>query len=154
MSITDPSSLAPIAKDAIARLVTGIHRRIFTATDGRLGGRVAGMPVVKLETIGRKTGKRRETMLTSPVRNGDIIVLVASYGGDDRHPTWYLNLEANPDVTITMLGRKRRMSARVALPDERADLWPGVVEAYEGYGSYQTKTSREIPLVILEPAID
>ena len=151
MSIIDPSSFAPNAKDAIARLVTGVHRRIFTATDGRLGGRVAGMPVVKLETVGRKTGRRRETMLTSPVRKGEAVVLVASYGGDDRHPTWYLNLEANPDVTITMLGKKRHMHARVASPGESADLWPDVVDAYRGYGSYQTKTKREIPLVILEP---
>ena len=90
-------------------------------------------------------------MLTSPVQDGDRVVLVASYGGDDRNPSWFLNLRDNPDVELTMHGATRPMRARAASPDERAELWPRVVAAHKGYGQYQTRTEREIPLVILEP---
>ena len=90
-------------------------------------------------------------MLTSPVQEGDTVVIVASYGGDNRHPTWFLNLRANPDVEVTMKGRTRKMKARVASAEERAELWPRVTEKYRGYASYQTRTDREIPLVLLEP---
>ena len=138
-------------KDAAARLVTGIHRAVFTASGGRVGGRVMRMPVVMLTTTGRKSGKRRTTMLTSPVQEGDNVVLVASYGGDDRHPTWYLNLRDHPDVEVTMHGRHRTMRARVASPDERSELWPRIVDVYNDYGNYQKRTTREIPVVILEP---
>ena len=130
-------------KDAAARLVTGIHRAVFTASGGRVGGRVMRMPVVMLTTTGRKSGKRRTTMLTSPVQEGDTVVLVASYGGDDRHPAWYLNLRDNPDVEVTMGGHHRHMRARVATPEEKDALWPRIVEVYSDYGSYQTRTTRE-----------
>jgi deazaflavin-dependent oxidoreductase (nitroreductase family) len=110
------------------------------------------MPVLMLGTIGRKSGKLRTTMLTSPVQDGNALVIVASYGGDNRHPTWFLNLQANPDVEVTMRGRTRNMRARVASTEERAGLWPRVTQKYRGYASYQKRTVREIPLVILEPA--
>jgi deazaflavin-dependent oxidoreductase (nitroreductase family) len=139
------------AKDIGARLVTGFHEAVYRLTNGRIGNRGFGMPVLILTTTGRKTGKQRTTMLTSPVQDGDSVVLVASYGGDDRHPTWFLNLRDNPQVEITMEGRTRRMRARVATPEEKAELWPRVVAAYRGYGQYQTRTDRDIPLVICEP---
>jgi len=78
-------------------------------------------------------------------------VLVASNGGDDRHTNWYLNLRDDPNVEITMDGRTRPMHARVASADEKAELWPRVVAAHRGYAQYQTRTNRDIPLVILEP---
>ena len=90
-------------------------------------------------------------MLTSPLQEDGRVVLVASYGGDDRHPAWFLNLRDHPSVEVTTGGRRRTMKARVASSEERARLWPEVVQAYSGYGQYQTRTSREIPLVILEP---
>ena len=139
------------AKDIGARLVTGFHEAVYRLSNGRIGNRGFGMPVLILTTTGRKTGKQRTTMLTSPVQDGESVVLVASYGGDDRHPTWFLNLRDNPDVEVTMEGRTRRMRARVATPDEKAELWPRVVTAYSGYGQYQTRTDRDIPLVICEP---
>jgi deazaflavin-dependent oxidoreductase (nitroreductase family) len=139
------------AKDIGARLVTGFHEAVFRLTNGRLANRGFGMPVLVLTTAGRKSGKKRTTMLTSPVQDGDAVVLVASYGGDDRHPQWFLNLRDNPEVEITMDGRTRSMRARVASPEEKAELWPRVVEAYRGYGQYQRRTDRDIPLVICEP---
>jgi len=81
-------------------------------------------------------------------------VVVASYGGDDRHPQWYLNLRAEPNVTVTMNGRPRRMVARTASAGEKAELWPRIVASYRGYGGYQERTDRDIPVVILEPAGD
>jgi deazaflavin-dependent oxidoreductase (nitroreductase family) len=138
-------------KDVVARLVTGLHEWVFRASDGRLLARAGGMPVVMLTTTGRKSGARRTTMLTSPVYDEDRVVLVASYGGDDRHPAWFLNLRDNPDVEVRMLGRTRRMRARVATGDEKAELWPRVTKAYRGYEAYRHRTERDIPLVILEP---
>jgi deazaflavin-dependent oxidoreductase (nitroreductase family) len=139
-------------KDLSAKVIFGVHRELFRRTGGRIGGTGFGMPVLMLKTIGRKSGKERTTMLTSPVQDGETVVIVASYGGDDRHPTWLLNLKANPDVVITMRGRTRNMKARVASAEERAELWPRVTGKYRGYASYQTRTDRQIPLVILEPS--
>jgi len=139
------------AKDMMMRVVTGFHKAVFRASNGRLANRGYGMPVLQLTTTGRKSGKRRTTMLTSPVQDGDRMVLVASNGGDDRHTNWYLNLRDDPNVEITMDGRTRPMRARVASADEKAELWPRVVAAHRGYAQYQTRTNRDIPLVILEP---
>ena len=139
------------AKVMMMRVVTGFHKAVFRANNGRLANRGYGMPVLQLTTTGRKSGKRRTTMLTSPVQDGDRMVLVASNGGDDRHTNWYLNLRDDPNVEITMDGRTRPMRARVASADEKAELWPRVVAAHRGYAQYQTRTNRDIPLVILEP---
>jgi deazaflavin-dependent oxidoreductase (nitroreductase family) len=138
-------------KDVVARLVTGFHEAVFRVSNGRIGDRGFGMPVVMLTTTGRKSGKRRTTMLTSPTQDGESIVLVASYGGDDRHPAWFLNLRDNPEVEVTMRGQTRPMRARVASSEEKTKLWPRVVAAYRGYGQYQQRTERDIPLVIVEP---
>lgn len=110
------------------------------------------MPVVELTTTGRKTGRPRTVMLTSPVRDGDAIVVVASRGGDEHHPAWFLNLRDNPDVEVATKDAPRRpMRARVATPDERERLWPRVTADHENYAGYQSRTDREIPLVLLEP---
>ena len=142
------------AKDRVAKAVTGIHKAIFRASRGRVLGRAGGMPVIQLTTTGRRSGQPRTTMLTSPVGDGDTMVLVASYGGDDRHPAWFLNLRDNPDVEVTTEGRTRRMTARIASPEEKVQLWPRVTAAYKGYGGYQEKTTRDIPLVILSPPVN
>lgn len=112
-------------KDAVFRGVNGFHPLLLRLTGGRVGRSLGGMPVVLLETVGRRSGEPRVTPLTAPVVDGDTVVLVASYGGDSRHPAWYLNLMADPDVAITMNGVRREMRARTATPEEKADLWPG-----------------------------
>lgn len=142
----------PTLKDRMFRFWTGVHRALFTASGGRVAGKAVGMPVVMLTTTGRKTGRERRTMLTAPVVDGDTLVLVASYGGDDRHPAWFLNLRENPEVTAMVGGTTQRMRARVASAEERQRLWPSVTKAYRGYAGYQRRTDREIPLVVLEPA--
>ena len=145
-------SVGGAAKDLVFRLATGMHKVIFRASRGRLIGRGMGMPVLMLTTIGRRSGEPRTTMLTSPLVDGGTLVLVASYGGDPRHPAWFLNLRENPEVEVTMEGRTRKMRARVASSEERADLWARVTSDHSNYAAYQRRTDREIPLVLLEPA--
>ena len=112
------------------------------------------MPVVVLTTIGHRSGRRRRTMLTAPLVDGDRVVLVASYGGHSHNPHWFQNLLTHPEVGLVMGGQpERRMRARVAASEERMELWPRVVAAYPGYERYQQRTDRRIPLVVLEPYI-
>lgn len=139
-------------KDRIAKAVNVLHRSAFKASKGKVGGKVGSMPVVQLTTTGRKSGQARTVMLTSPLQLGDDVVLVASYGGDDKHPAWYVNLVANPTVTIAMTGREFTATARTASAEEKAQLWPRITGAYKGYAGYQTKTDRDIPVVICSPA--
>jgi deazaflavin-dependent oxidoreductase (nitroreductase family) len=143
--------LSPRLKDFLALRINDLHRTVFRLSKGRIANRGMGMPVVMLTTTGRKSGKLRTTMLTSPVQDGDRYVLVASNGGDDRDPAWLLNLQANPTVEVSIDGTTRAMTARVASLDEKAELWPRVVAGYKGYADYQTRTDRDIPLVILTP---
>jgi deazaflavin-dependent oxidoreductase (nitroreductase family) len=134
------------------KVMNAAHRAVLGVSGGRLGWRASNMPVLELTTTGRKSGLSRSVMLTSPLQVGTTIVVVASRGGDDAHPAWFLNLRANPDVEVTLQGGpKQPMRARVAGPDERRDLWPKVVADHRNYAQYQTKTEREIPLVLLEP---
>ena len=128
------------------------HRAILKGSFGKLGWKAAGMPVLELTTIGRKSGQPRSVMLTSPLQEGETIVIVASRGGDDTHPAWFLNLRDKADVTVSLKGTPRTMHARVASPEERARMWPLITAKYKNYAGYQTKTQREIPLVLLEPS--
>src|SRR5215218_2019284 len=139
------------AKDAFYKVGTGIHQAIFNIAKGRIFGRAFGMSLVKLVTTGRRSGKARATMLAVPIVDSDRLVLVASFGGDDRHPAWYLNLQANPEVRATRAGSSRTMIARSATEEERAELWPRIISVFEGYARYQERTERPIPVVILEP---
>jgi deazaflavin-dependent oxidoreductase (nitroreductase family) len=139
--------------DLQLKVMNTVHRGLLKISAGRLGWRAGGMPVLELTTTGRKSGQPRTVMLTSPVQEGDAIVIVASRGGDDHHPAWFLNLRDHPDVEVAFAGNPRQsMRAQVATPEERAALWPRVAAGYKGYASYQTKTDREIPLVLLKPA--
>ncbi len=139
-------------RDLVGKYVTALHRKIYDVSGGRLLKRFGGMPVVELTTKGRKSARARTVMLTSPLRHEGNYVIVASRGGDDRSPAWYLNLVADPEVEVTAEGTTATMRARTASATERGQLWPNVVKAYKGYGGYQSKTDREIPLVILEPS--
>lgn len=137
--------------DVVMKTADRLHRGLITVTNGRVGSEFRNLPIVDLHTVGRSSGERRSAILLAPVQDGPRLVLVASRGGDSRHPHWYLNLVANPDVEITFRGQTRPMRARPATPDERAQLWPRVVESFGGYGQYQKRTDREIPVVICEP---
>ena len=137
--------------DRLIRTVNHIHRTAFTATNGRLFGNLMGMPVVKLTTTGRKSGQPRTTMLTSPAKDGDNLVLVASYGGSPKDPDWFLNLRDNPVVDVMTRDFTGKRRARVATSEEKSRIWPGLTAKHRNYAGYQDKTTRDIPLVILEP---
>ncbi len=137
--------------DLTLKTMNAVHRVVLKVSFGHVGWGAWNMPVLELTTIGRKSGKPRSVMLTSPLQEGSTIVIVASRGGDDQHPAWFLNLRDNPDVEVTMKGEKRPMRAHVADADERARLWPLVTKDHQNYAGYQTKTDREIPLVLLDP---
>jgi deazaflavin-dependent oxidoreductase (nitroreductase family) len=138
--------------DLQLKAMNAIHRTLMKLSGGKLGSNAMNMPVIELTTVGRKSGQPRTVMLTSPLQEGSTIVVVASRGGDDTHPAWFLNLRDDPQVEVAMKGEgKRRMHARVATPEERARLWPLVTADHKNYAGYQTKTAREIPLVLLEP---
>jgi deazaflavin-dependent oxidoreductase (nitroreductase family) len=138
--------------DFALKSMNAVHRGIMMLSFGKLGWKGAGMPVVELTTTGRKSGQPRTVLLTSPYQEGDTVVVVASRGGDPTHPAWFVNLRDNPDVVVTMAGKpKRPMHAAVASADERARLWPLVIKDHKNYADYQTKTDREIPLVLLTP---
>ena len=135
----------------ILKQLMGGHAIAYRATNGLVGHYFPGAPpVLLLDHVGARSGKRRTTPLVY-VRDGADFVIVASKGGYPRNPAWFHNLRANPDVTIQVGSLHRAVRARVATPQERARLWPKVVETYVGYAYYQQRTEREIPLVILEP---
>lgn len=133
------------------RALSRTHATLLRLSRWRLGAGIVGMPIVELQTVGRRSGRPRVVVLSAPVVDGVRVVLVASKGGDDRHPEWYRNLVVDPAVEVTMRGVTRPMIARSADAGERAELWPKVVAAYRGYAGYQRRTTREIPLVICEP---
>ena len=134
------------------KAMNAIHRILLKVSGGRAGWSAMDMPVLELTTTGRKSGQPRSVMLTSPLQEGPVLVVVASRGGDDQAPAWLLNLQENPDVGVSLQGQPpRRMNARVASPAERERLWPLVVADHQNYAGYQARTTREIPLVLLEP---
>ncbi|HEX3613120.1 MAG TPA: nitroreductase/quinone reductase family protein [Sporichthyaceae bacterium] len=126
------------------------HRTLLAATGGRFPKRLGRMQTLELHTTGRRSGKRHSTMLTAPIAEPGRVVVVASKGGHDRHPDWYLNLAAQPAVEITIAGSTRKARARTADPQEKAELWPRIVQVYRGYAQYQTFTDRDIPVVVCE----
>ena len=139
--------------DLALKAMNGIHRAVLTVSRGKLGWSASNMPVLELTTTGRKSGEPRSVMLTSPVQEGDTFVVVASRGGDDTHPAWFLNLRDDPEVQVaTGGGPKRPYRAEVADTDERARLWPEITRDHDNYAGYQRKTDREIPVVLLRPA--
>ena len=137
--------------DVVVKSMNAVHRTALKVTRGKLGKTVFGMTVVELHTTGRKSGQRRSVMLSSPIHEADRVVIIASKGGDDRHPDWYHNLAADPAVEITENGVTRPMRAHTATPEEKAEMWPEIVAAYKGYAGYQSRTDRDIPVVICEP---
>jgi deazaflavin-dependent oxidoreductase (nitroreductase family) len=134
----------------VLRRVMAGHTAIYRATRGAIGHKIpGGPPMLLLDHVGAKSGKKR----TSPLvytQDGDDIVLVASKGGNPKNPAWFHNLKANSETEIQVGSEKRPVRARVATDEERKRLWPKVVETYSGYDGYQKRTSRKIPLVVLE----
>lgn len=138
--------------DVVTKGMNVVHRAVLALSGGRIGNRLLGMTAVELHTTGRRSGQRRSVMLTAPISGPDRVVLIASKGGDDRHPDWYRNLVDHPDVELTIAGKTTPWRARTASAEEKTALWPEITATYKGYASYQRRTERDIPVVICEPA--
>lgn len=135
----------------IANPIFEAHKRLYLLTSGLIGHRIPGGPsMLLLDNVGAKTGTKRTNPLVY-LEDGDDYVVIASKAGWPDHPGWYHNLRANPDTSVQVGSRKVPVHARVATPEERKRLWPRVVRAWRGYATYQKRTEREIPLVILSP---
>jgi deazaflavin-dependent oxidoreductase (nitroreductase family) len=135
-------------KNPIIHAMSRSHVWMYQRTGGRFGGN-PGFPSLLLTTTGRTSGQPRTVALLY-LADGDRIVLVASYGGDDKHPQWYRNLVANPRVTVQMGAEVRTMTAHEADDRERAGLWSRLNRGWPSFSSYQASTTRRIPIVILE----
>ncbi|AMT72653.1 nitroreductase/quinone reductase family protein [Mycobacteroides immunogenum] len=128
------------------------HRALLKLTGGRWPHKLGFMPTLELHTIGRKSGERRSSLLSSPIFTHERIVVIASLGGASHHPAWYLNLVANPNVEITVRGETKPYLARTASAQEKAELWPEITRGFGNpYAGYQRSTTRDIPVVICEP---
>jgi len=128
-----------------------LHRFLYRVSGGRIGGRVVGMPVLMLTTTGRKSGVPRANVLTY-LPKGRASVVFASNAGEPRHPAWWLNLAADPHATVQRGQEVTPVIAREAEGEERARLWDEVVRTEAGYAVYAERTTRRIPVVVLEPA--
>jgi F420H(2)-dependent quinone reductase len=141
-------------RPVIVRLAThylgALHRLLYRASGGRLGSRIWGLEIVLLTTTGRRSGRARTVPLCA-LRDGGSFVVIASYGGLDRSPSWWLNLRHEPRATMQLGRTVYDVVAREAVSAERERLWAQVTARAPGYLDYQRRTTRRIPIVLLEP---
>jgi len=133
------------------RILTGTHRRILTASSGRILGRMGGHPLLIVTTTGRRTGQPHSTPVIGIPSGADWLV-VASNGGAATQPLWVRNIAASPEVTVHRGKRTDPFHARILAAQERTQRWPELVQAYPPYGTMQAKTDRELPVVLLARA--
>ena len=137
-------------RNALVELFWKIHPTLYRWSGGRLGGSLMGMPVLLLTTRGRRSGTPRTRALMY-VPDGPRFVVIASFLGEPRHPDWWLNLRADPRAEVEIGSRHVAVLAREADGDERERLWTAVVARQKDYEEYQQRTTRRIPVVVLEP---
>lgn len=138
-------------RDRTAKNLSTLHTGLFRLTGGRVGRRLVDNDMLLLTTTGRRSGKTHTVPLLY-LRDKEHLVVIASWGGRDHHPHWYTNLMKDPAATVQIDGRHLDVQAATADREQRARLWPQVLDAYDGYREYQNRTDREIPIVILSPA--
>jgi deazaflavin-dependent oxidoreductase (nitroreductase family) len=138
----------------IVRLATrylgALHRFVYAISGGQIGSRVWGLEILLLTTTGQTSGRARTVPLCS-LRDGESFVVIASYGGLDRSPSWWLNLQKDPRATVRLGRMTHDVAAREATGAERERLWSQVTARAPGYLGYQRRTRRRIPVVVLEP---
>jgi deazaflavin-dependent oxidoreductase (nitroreductase family) len=127
------------------------HVDTYRQTAGQEGYDWQGTTVLILTTKGRRSGGPRDAPLIFAERDGDYVI-VASRGGTPTHPSWYLNLEHDPNVEVQIKGERFPVRARTAAGEERDELWRLMTQSWPAYDDYQRKTDREIPVVVLERA--
>jgi len=132
----------------LIRLITTLHRFLYLATDGRLGGGTLGREFILLHHIGRKSGRAFITPLLC-IEIAEGFAVMASNAGDPRFPSWWLNLERHPVTRVQHRRRKLVVRARKALGEERQALWDRLMHAYPFFDSYEARAGRELPVVVL-----
>ncbi len=137
-------------KERRVRRLSKLHRFVFKMTGGIVGRRLVDNDMLLLTTTGRQTGKAHTVPLLY-LRYDRRLVVIASYGGRPQHPSWYLNLVADAMVTVQTPSHRFVAKATTAGDEEREKWWPRIVEAYDGYSTYEKRTDRQIPVVFLEP---
>ena len=137
-------------RDRTAKTLSTIHTLAYRLTGGRVGRRLVDNDMLLLTTRGRKTGTPHTVPLLY-LRDGEALVVIASWGGRPNHPHWYLNLEADAGAKVQVPGETWDVTAEPMEAEERAQWWPRIVEAYGGYADYQARTDRPIPVVRLSP---
>jgi deazaflavin-dependent oxidoreductase (nitroreductase family) len=146
-----PKSLNSPTTKVIIKWMSRAQTFLYKRSGGKVAGSfLQGAPVALLTTTGRKTGEPRVSPLLF-LREGDRVVLVASQGGAAKHPMWYLNLKADPKITVQIKDEVLYLTARDATEQERAEYWPKLVEMYSSFDDYQSWTDRVIPIVICDP---
>lgn len=143
-------ALKLFAESGLWKLISRVHTGLYRITRGLIGHRAAGLASLLLTTTGRRSGARRTVALTY-VPDGDDYVVVASNGGSDRHPAWWLNLQARPDAIVQVGASRIPVVARAADLDERRRLWPMLTASNPFYARYELLTARAIPVVVLRP---
>lgn len=136
---------------AIIKAVSALHECWYRMTGGLIGGNVLGTPILLLTTTGSKTGRRHTTPLVY-LEDGDSLVVIASNGGNPKHPAWWSNLKRDPQGEVQVGPRRMAVLAEEAQGQERERLWQAAVDLYSGYAGYQESTDRRIPVVLLRPA--
>jgi deazaflavin-dependent oxidoreductase (nitroreductase family) len=136
----------------VFRVIGPIHNALYRLTGGKVGGRLRNAPVLLLTTTGRKTGQPRTSPLLYTDAGNNAYMVIASKGGSDQHPFWYLNLQANALAEVTIGRHTLPVRARDAQGEERERLWRALADLNPGFDGYAKKTSRRIPVVVLEPA--
>jgi F420H(2)-dependent quinone reductase len=133
-------------------MMSSLHVWVYRRTHGRIGGRLglADARMLLLTTTGRRTGAPRTVPLLA-IGDGDDLVVVASHGGLDQPPGWWVNLDANPEAVVELGNRRFTVRAEQADQTRRAELWPRFVRAFPGYDDYRQRTTRELPIMILRP---
>jgi F420H(2)-dependent quinone reductase len=146
-----PKGLNSAMTDRVIKVMSKTQAWVYRTSGGRVGASfLRGAPVGILTTIGRKTGEARDVPLLY-LRDGERVVLVASSGGREKNPPWYLNLKATPEVRFQIKKQTLTLRARDADEAERAELWPRLDAMYPDFANYRSYTDRVIPIVICEP---
>lgn len=133
------------------RLAGRLNIPVYRATKGRLMNKYGKAPILLITTTGRKSGQRR----TAPVcylADGERLIVIGSNAGNEKAPAWALNLQADPNAEVEVAGRRRKVTARVAQGDERAELWRKMIGQYSGFDAYEARTHRDIALFVLDPS--
>jgi deazaflavin-dependent oxidoreductase (nitroreductase family) len=150
----DPAAHAP--RGRTLRVITSVHRAIYRLTGGIIGGSAGGLATLLLTTKGRKSGLPRTVPLPyfpAPTSYGNAVIIVGSFAGNAKHPEWFQNLSADPNVEVQIGFRTHRIRAEVATEEERRGIWAEVTARAPMYADYQRATDRTIPVVILRTSV-